>query len=97
MYNMKYILLLLEKLVNNVMIDQNIEGQREDQELPLFNLATIVAATNNFSSNNKLGEGGFGPVYKVTLTHFYKDHRKKNLIIFNVQIIYLKKCTSRVH
>uniref|UniRef100_A0A2N9E4V7 non-specific serine/threonine protein kinase n=1 Tax=Fagus sylvatica TaxID=28930 RepID=A0A2N9E4V7_FAGSY len=53
---------------NNVMIDQNIEGQREDQELPLFNLATIVAATNNFSSNNKLGEGGFGPVYKGTLT-----------------------------
>ncbi|GMY31652.1 G-type lectin S-receptor-like serine/threonine-protein kinase At4g27290 isoform X1 [Fagus crenata] len=57
-----------EKLENNVMIDQNIEGQREDQELPLFNLATIVAATNNFSSNNKLGEGGFGPVYKGTLT-----------------------------
>jgi hypothetical protein len=77
MYNMKHILLLLEKLKNNVMIDQNIEGQREDQELPLFNLATIVATTNNFSSNNMLGEGGFGPVYKVTLTHFYKDHRKK--------------------
>uniref|UniRef100_A0A2N9IDH0 non-specific serine/threonine protein kinase n=1 Tax=Fagus sylvatica TaxID=28930 RepID=A0A2N9IDH0_FAGSY len=50
------------------MIDQNIEGQREDQELPFFNLATIVTATNNFSSNNKLGEGGFGPVYKGTLT-----------------------------
>ena len=49
------------------MIDQNIEGQREDQELPFFNLATIVAATNNFSSNNKLGEGRFGPVYKVNL------------------------------
>ena len=36
------------------MIDQNIEGQREDQELPFFNLATIVIATNNFSSNKKL-------------------------------------------
>ncbi|GMY31582.1 G-type lectin S-receptor-like serine/threonine-protein kinase At4g27290 isoform X2, partial [Fagus crenata] len=55
------------KLENNVMIDQNIEGQREDPELPFFNLATIVTATNNFSSNNKLGEGGFGPVYKATL------------------------------
>ncbi|XVE87889.1 hypothetical protein DITRI_Ditri19aG0024800 [Diplodiscus trichospermus] len=36
-------------------------------ELPLFNLATIAATTNNFSSTNKLGQGGFGPVYKGTL------------------------------
>ncbi|XP_040370904.1 putative cysteine-rich receptor-like protein kinase 35 [Rosa chinensis] len=28
---------------------------------------TIKEATNNFSSQNKLGEGGFGPVYKGTL------------------------------
>jgi hypothetical protein len=51
----------------HVMIDQNAEGKREDVELPLFNLATIATATNNFSSNNKLGEGGFGPVYKVNV------------------------------
>jgi len=37
----------------------------EDMELPSFHLATIVKATDNFSSNNKLGQGGFGPVYKV--------------------------------
>ena len=30
-----------------------------------FDLNTIVAATNNFSSANKLGQGGFGSVYKV--------------------------------
>ncbi|KAI9186944.1 hypothetical protein LWI28_022524 [Acer negundo] len=39
----------------------------EDLELPLFKLNTIANATNNFSFNNKLGEGGFGPVYKGTL------------------------------
>jgi hypothetical protein len=33
-------------------------------ELPMFDLAAIANATDNFS-NNKLGEGGFGPVYKV--------------------------------
>ncbi|KAJ6950312.1 hypothetical protein NC651_004090 [Populus alba x Populus x berolinensis] len=33
--------------------------------LPSFHLATIVKVTDNFSSNNKLGQGGFGPVYKV--------------------------------
>jgi hypothetical protein len=30
-----------------------------------FDLATIEAATNNFSNDNKLGEGGFGVVYMV--------------------------------
>lgn len=32
-----------------------------------FDLQTIRAATNNFLANNKLGEGGFGEVYKVIL------------------------------
>ncbi|KAM3749463.1 hypothetical protein ACB098_05G186800 [Castanea mollissima] len=32
-----------------------------------FNLSTIHIATNNFSDVNKLGEGGFGPVYKGKL------------------------------
>ncbi|XP_030974404.1 G-type lectin S-receptor-like serine/threonine-protein kinase At4g27290 [Quercus lobata] len=56
-----------ERIENNVMIDQNIEGQSEDMEVPFFTLATIVIATNNFSSYDKLGEGGFGLVYKGTL------------------------------
>ena len=34
-------------------------------ELPLFDLELIANATDNFSDNKKLGEGGFGPVYKV--------------------------------
>ncbi|KAM4121429.1 hypothetical protein ACB094_01G005200 [Castanea mollissima] len=56
-----------EKLENNVMIDQNIDGQSEDMEVTFFTLATIATATDNFSNNNKLGEGGFGLVYKGTL------------------------------
>nr|GMD99504.1 G-type lectin S-receptor-like serine/threonine-protein kinase At4g27290 [Ipomoea batatas] len=40
---------------------------KEWLELPLFDLSTISRATNNFSENNKLGEGGFGAVYKGIL------------------------------
>ena len=37
----------------------------EDLELPFLDLCTIAGATDNFAINNKLGEGGFGSVYKV--------------------------------
>ncbi|KAK4491990.1 hypothetical protein RD792_002775 [Penstemon davidsonii] len=42
-------------------------SQPKESDLPLFDLSTISKATNNFSINNKLGEGGFGPVYKGIL------------------------------
>ncbi|MED6143523.1 hypothetical protein PIB30_007139 [Stylosanthes scabra] len=39
----------------------------DDLELPMFDFDTLTMATNNFSQDNKLGEGGFGSVYKGTL------------------------------
>ncbi|KAL4628731.1 hypothetical protein ACB092_05G260100 [Castanea dentata] len=33
------------------------------QELPLFNFEKLASATKNFHLSNKLGQGGFGPVY----------------------------------
>ncbi|KAK3160972.1 hypothetical protein QOZ80_1BG0069640 [Eleusine coracana subsp. coracana] len=36
-------------------------------EFWLFDSVQIQVATNNFSEENKLGQGGFGPVYKGTL------------------------------
>ncbi|CAL5052784.1 unnamed protein product [Urochloa decumbens] len=35
----------------------------KDVDLPLVDLETILIATDHFSEPNKLGEGGFGPVY----------------------------------
>ncbi|PRQ30522.1 putative protein kinase RLK-Pelle-DLSV family [Rosa chinensis] len=42
------------------------DGKR-GQDLSVFSYASIIAATCNFSNENKLGEGGFGPVYKGKL------------------------------
>ncbi|XP_058721783.1 G-type lectin S-receptor-like serine/threonine-protein kinase At4g27290 isoform X2 [Vicia villosa] len=39
--------------------------EKEDVDLAtIFDFSTIANATNHFSNRNKLGEGGFGPVYK---------------------------------
>lgn len=45
-----------------------MDEDENDMELPRFDFNTIVIANDNFSSNNKRGEGGFGPVYKVCNT-----------------------------
>ncbi|KAK7312936.1 hypothetical protein VNO77_37203 [Canavalia gladiata] len=47
--------------------EKNNGSKQEDLELPLFDFASIAQATNHFSNQNKLGEGGFGPVYRGTL------------------------------
>ncbi|TYK26352.1 G-type lectin S-receptor-like serine/threonine-protein kinase [Cucumis melo var. makuwa] len=44
-----------------------VEAQDDEVELPLYDFTKIETATNNFSLSNKIGEGGFGPVYKGML------------------------------
>lgn len=58
-----------EAASSNLCVDGNKHQIDEDDtdEMSYFNLATIQAATNNFSAAKKLGEGGFGPVYKGML------------------------------
>ncbi|KAL9462975.1 hypothetical protein AB3S75_000893 [Citrus x aurantiifolia] len=41
--------------------------KKEVDQLPLFSFSSVSTATNKFSDANKLGEGGFGPVYKGVL------------------------------
>ncbi|CAN1220411.1 G-type lectin S-receptor-like serine/threonine-protein kinase At4g03230 [Linum perenne] len=40
------------------------EKDKRDINVPFFDLDCILAATSFFSVDNKLGQGGFGPVYK---------------------------------
>ena len=41
------------------------EEDETDIDLPFFYLEIILEATNNFLDENKLGQVGYGPVYKV--------------------------------
>ncbi|GAB4841299.1 hypothetical protein Ancab_039695 [Ancistrocladus abbreviatus] len=43
------------------------ENRKQQEDLPLFDFKTVAKATDNFSEDKKLGEGGFGPVYKGIL------------------------------
>ncbi|CAA3024615.1 cysteine-rich receptor kinase 2, partial [Olea europaea subsp. europaea] len=45
----------------------NILGATELQGPNTYNYKDLKSATNNFSEKNKIGEGGFGDVYKATL------------------------------
>ncbi|KAH9748346.1 Receptor-like serine/threonine-protein kinase SD1-8 [Citrus sinensis] len=57
-------------LLNQVVISSKRDysaDKTDDLELPLFDFETIVRATDNFTDYNKLGQGGFGIVYKGRL------------------------------
>ncbi|CAD5315431.1 unnamed protein product [Arabidopsis thaliana] len=48
-------------------VDENEELRGLDLQTGSFTLKQIKRATNNFDPENKIGEGGFGPVYKGVL------------------------------
>jgi hypothetical protein len=52
------------------LIDSGQFGEEDEKgiDVPYFDLESILAATNSFSDANKLGEEGYGPVYKVIST-----------------------------
>lgn len=64
--------------------DPNSEGNEDNVDVTFFELSTVVAATDNFSSINKLGQGGFGQVYKVI-----NFTSQKNILTFFIYFKYI--------
>ena len=54
-----------ETLKDPAKLNELLNYKKDGHALKLFSYASIIEATDSFSSNNKLGQGGFGPVYKV--------------------------------
>ncbi|CAL5411023.1 unnamed protein product [Camellia sinensis] len=74
----------------------------ETVDLPIFNIVTIANATNNFSISNKIGEGGFGPVYKgqlstgqVIAVKRLSENSKQGLGEFKNEVIMIAKLQHR--
>ncbi|KAK3430691.1 hypothetical protein EUGRSUZ_E02445 [Eucalyptus grandis] len=62
---------LLDRLEIGVeFLEENYQGEKpvDPREFTLIRLDVIRAATGNFSDECKLGEGGFGPVYKASIS-----------------------------
>jgi len=81
--------------------DKDIQGEVTSQDLPLIRLDVINEATKQFSDENKLGQGGFGPVYRVikaikSITLFIKKTKKKksNSVICQSLNTQIRKCIT---
>ena len=54
-----------------------LSGIYSEKNIRLFSYAELRTATDNFNRTNKVGRGGFGTVYKVTI-HF--------LMVFSLRV-----------
>ncbi|KAL3824850.1 hypothetical protein ACJIZ3_020879 [Penstemon smallii] len=71
-------------------------------DIKMFTYASLLASTDNFSSINKLGEGGFGPVYKGRLPEgrdiavkLLSRRSGQGLLEFKTELVLISKLQHR--
>ncbi|KAH7545806.1 hypothetical protein FEM48_Zijuj01G0132900 [Ziziphus jujuba var. spinosa] len=63
---------LMHDLASSTVVTITQDGNfMSSEKLQFVDLSTIQVATDNFADSNKLGQGGFGTVYKVITSFFY--------------------------
>lgn len=75
---------IVERILTNQDEEQHSNTLSDDVELLAFDLDTIMNATENFSSANEIGKGGFGPVYKVL---FWEHSEFNSFIKWTIQLL----------
>ena len=74
-YNIKIFIILilvsLDNLTEKISKSVHDDLNRNHSILQVFSLQEIKLASNGFSDENKLGEGGYGPVYRVKVLFYF--------------------------
>ncbi|KAB1199481.1 hypothetical protein CJ030_MR0G022774 [Morella rubra] len=67
------------------------------EELPVFRLKELASATNNFHHSNKLGQGGFGPVYRRLYVPEYamEGRFSEKSDVFSFGVLFLEMISGR--
>ena len=55
-------------------------------EFTIYGFSQVLEATGNFSDDNKLGQGGFGPVYKVHSIAYSRVYSKRQNVDIQLSI-----------
>lgn len=77
---------------------KELQTGNNGHNLNVYNIALIMSATNSFSPQNMLGQGGFGPVFKGTLPNGQEvaikrlsGRSKQGLVEFKNELIFISK------
>ncbi|KAG6416528.1 hypothetical protein SASPL_123960 [Salvia splendens] len=77
--------------------NENARISDEDVALPMIDFLTISTATNEFSFSNKIGEGGFGPVYKNEVSKLATSHRVSFSSLVRIEVQISEFCLEHGH